>query len=160
MGKNSVLLNNFNAHCIKGGTLNFFKQLKSAEIYILISAFFLFSCGGNEYDDAKEVFTRQIKVMNNYIEGVEKAETAEELITTMREFAQNIRIVTPDLKKILKKYPELNNIDAPTKKIKTVIKEVVSLRTKMQTASKKINLFIGNPDVKQAMNELMDTMSN
>jgi len=128
----------------------------------IISAFFIFltltACGGGEYGDLKDLMSAQAKVMENYIEAMSKVESPEDVVVAMNNFTLEMKGLIPEMKKTLKKYPELSNIQAPPEPLKAQAEEMRVLSSKLQAATMKTMQFMNDPEVQKAMQKQSEVM--
>jgi hypothetical protein len=77
---------------------------------VLCVAVFVFgtiSCGGGKYADAKKTISDSNKVLETFLGEMDKADSAEAIVTALTGFSSEMEKFVPEMKKLQEKYPEL-----------------------------------------------------
>jgi len=113
---------------------------------------------GGKYGDAKSVMSRSIKVMESFINDMEKAEDSKSVVKAINAFSADMSELKPKLQAMEKKYPELKDQENPPEELKPMAKQIEELSGRMMSAMMKLFQYGDDPEVQkasEAMNKLM-----
>ncbi len=118
----------------------------------------LSACGTDEYSDARKLFQDRTKIMEDFIDAIEKAESPQEMVPVIDAYTDQMEELIPEILYIKGKYPELAKKDSIPKSVK---KDYDMMR---ETGNKMENLILGkvlkyqnDPDIAAAMQALAET---
>ncbi len=135
------------------------RGLKTAGIFILaLGLIGFFGCKGGKYADAKDVLSQSIKVMQAFVDDVDKANDSQGIVKAINAFAGDMKALKPKLQDLEKKYPELKDETKTPEELKPLRTEMENLSGKLMGAMMKVSQYAQDPDVQkamEAMNKLM-----
>jgi len=120
--------------------------------------FGLFACGGGKYADAKKVMKKQAEVSMAYVNALESAESAKDVADAINTYADEMENLIPDIKKMMKDLPEIQNPEAMPKELEEESAQVAEASAKIQTAQKKLFQYITDPQVQKALEHMSAVM--
>ena len=78
-------------------------------ILTIISLFLILSaCGGG--DTPESVMNDYFDLMDNYLDGIEKADSADDIVDVLEAFSKKMERLAPRMKAIMVKHPELKGM--------------------------------------------------
>jgi len=118
----------------------------------LMAAVMLAACGSGEYGEIEDIISDQAKVTENYVNGLEKAESAEEVAAVINDFTDGMKKLIPRIKTYQETHPEiwLGGEDVP-EKIKAQQKRLEEASGKIQGAFMNMMAYMMDPKVREAM---------
>ena len=82
---------------------------KLFSILTIISLFLILSaCGGG--DTPKSVMNDYFDLMDNYLNGMEKADSTDDIVDVLETFSKKMETLAPRMKSIMEKHPELKGM--------------------------------------------------
>ncbi len=118
-------------------------------LFVLIFA----ACGGGKYDDVKDVMNGQAKAMEKYINAMENAGSAQDVVGAINGFTSDMKVLVPKMKKTMDQYPEIAGKNEPPEELKGEVEAMKAVSGKMQGAMMKIMQYMQDPAVQKAMEE-------
>ncbi len=132
--------------------------MKKNILIFLSSLMFLFVGCSEKYSDAVEVNQDFIAVMNNYIDNLEKADSAKKIAGAMDEFADAMTKIGPRLKAVSEKYPELKDENNQPEVFKKIQKESEEMQKRFSTSFMKTMQYMQDPAVQKAHQRIAAAM--
>jgi hypothetical protein len=124
---------------------------------LMLAAAFLFvlnlTACGSKYSDVEGVMNAQATAMKNYIDAMEKAENAEDVAASINGFTSEMKVLIPQLKEVMAKYPELSEEQAPPEELQAVSEEMRIQSENLQGAMMKVMQYMQDPGVKKAIQD-------
>ena len=130
--------------------MNISKGLMLATSFLFILN--LTACGG-KYSDAEEVMDAQATAMENYIDAMEQAEGAEDVVAAINGFTNEMKALIPRMKEMMAKYPEIGDAQAPTGELQALSEKMKELSGKMQETMMKAMEYMQDPGVQKAIQD-------
>ena len=127
--------------------------LVCAAVLLLMTA-----CGG-KYDDAVKVHKKFADATENYIGKLEKADSSQDVADAINDFAADIEDITPEMKKIAEKYPELKNPDTVPEELKETKSRMDSVGMKMAQQMMKTAKYMRDAEVRKAQMRLQKALA-
>ena len=130
------------------------KGLQLLTIVLIACTFVLGACSSDKYSDARVVVKDQVKVTEDYINGLEKATTAEQAADVINNYTDGMKALIPKMKEFREKYPELVAMSPNSQVPEDLKKEIDRLNqasTRVQAASMNLMKFMMDPQVQSAM---------
>jgi ribonucleotide reductase alpha subunit len=129
----------------------------------IASVFVFMSVGckqGGKYADLKEFLNDSIKITEDYISALEKANSAKDVAEAITEYGNKMEKFAKKGEEIEKKYPELKTMDKknPPKELKEEFEKLEQLTQKFLTASMKMMKYMMDPEVMKASQEMAKKM--
>jgi hypothetical protein len=116
----------------------------------------IMACGGGKYADAKKVMEKSNKVMEDFLEEMEKAENAKEVAAVLTDFTKAMQKITPEMKKLEEKYPELAKGQSPPPELGEIGQRMAELWSKFASVMMKMQKYADDPEVQKAQEELQN----
>jgi len=119
------------------------------------------ACGGGDADP-KAVLNDYFDVMNDFLTGMEKAESADDVVAAINKFSDGMEDLVPRMKSVQENYPELKNMGSQGKlpeEFKEFEEKFKELMPKMMGISAKLMKFATDPKVMEAQKKLTEAMS-
>lgn len=121
---------------------------------VLSSIMFIFllltGCGSDGSKEAGSIMKKQANVTEDYVNGLLKAENADQVVKVIEKYTDGMKELIPDIKDFQKKYPEFQQGKAPAGMEKEM-KRLEEISGKMQEAMMKTASYMRDPKVQQAM---------
>lgn len=111
------------------------------------------ACGGGKYGDMKEAMNAQAKAMEKYINAMENAGSAQDVVAAVNTFTSDMKVLMPKMKKAVAQYPEVVGKSEPPEELKAEVDAMKAVSGKMQGAMMKIMQYMQDPAVQKAMEE-------
>ena len=108
---------------------------------------------GSKYGDVEEVMNAQAKAMKNYIDAMEQAENAEDVVASINGFTNEMKALIPRLKEAMSNYPEIADGKVPPEELRAVSEEMRNLSGKLQGAMMKAMQYMQDPGVQKAIQD-------
>ena len=119
----------------------------------------LMSCGGRQYSDAIEVNNQFADACEEYINTMGKANNASSAAAATNKFAAKVEKITPQMRRITKKYPELRNRNNIPDELRKVRERSDNLGGKMAEVMMKTSLtYRDDPEVIKAQQRLQKSI--
>ncbi|MEN8212218.1 MAG: hypothetical protein ABFR31_10905 [Thermodesulfobacteriota bacterium] len=119
---------------------------------------FLVSCGSNGNKEAKSIIKNQANVTEEYVNGLEKANNAEDVVTVIEHYTEGMKKLIPELQEFQKKYPEYKQGKMP-EGMDADIKRLEAASAKLPGAMMKITAYMMDGKVQAAMEQMGNEMS-
>ena len=126
---------------------------------VLVMAAAIACGGGGKYAQAKKLISKQIDIMNDYADAMEKAENAQDAAAAINAYAAATADLAPDMKKFQEHYPEMKNqADTPVE-LKPEMDKMQRSMGRIIAASMKAARYMMDPAVQEAQKKLGEAMS-
>lgn len=131
-------------------------------IYGIITAVlltvFLISCGSNGNNEAKSIIKNQADVTEDYINGLDKAKSADDVVAVIEHYTEGMKKLIPELQEFQKKYPEYKHGKMP-EGMEADLKRLEAVSAKLPGAMMKATTFMMDGKVQAAMEQMGLEMS-
>ncbi len=127
-------------------------------LVILTMLAMLTGCGGGKYSDAVEVNNTFIDAMETYLNDLDKADSDPTVAKAVDTFAASIEKISPKMKEIVAKYPELKDPNNKPEELKAVRARSEELGKKIGGSMMKSMKYMGDAKVKDAQMRLQKAM--
>jgi len=128
---------------------------------LLVVGLFLlaYACGGGG-DDPKSVMKDFFNVMEDFYANVDKADNADDIVAAIDKFSEGMQEITPRLKKLEEKYPELKNMKEGNlpPEFKEFEEKMKEIGPKMMGLMGKFMKYANDPKVQAAQKKMMEAM--
>ncbi|MBW2143111.1 MAG: hypothetical protein JRG75_01765 [Deltaproteobacteria bacterium] len=111
----------------------------------------LAACGSGKYSDVNEAMIAQAEAMENYIDAMGKAESAEDVVAAIEGFTREMKKLLPEMQNMLAKYPELAELEAPPEELREQTEKMRELSGNLQASMMKSMQYMQDPEVQKAM---------
>ncbi|HSQ34884.1 MAG TPA: hypothetical protein VLQ89_02725 [Candidatus Binatia bacterium] len=115
--------------------------------------------GGGKYGPAKSLIHKQLGIMNDYADAMEKAGSAGEVAAALKAYAAASKELIPAMKKFQEQFPELKDQGEPPVELKPEMDKMQAVMGRIISASMKAAQFMQDPAVQEAQKELGEIMS-
>ncbi len=131
---------------------------------LLVVGLFLlvYACGGGG-DDPKSVMKDYFDVMDGFVNGLEKAGSADDVVAVMDKFVVKMKDLKPRMKAMEEKYPELKKMGAEGKfpeAFKEFEGRFKEMMPKMMGVIGKISQYANDPKVVEANKKFEEIMKD
>jgi hypothetical protein len=120
------------------------------------------SCGGGG-DNPKAVMNDYFNVMDGFIAGMEKAETADDVVAAINKLSDGMKDLAPRMKALQENYPELKNMGNQGKlpeEFKEFEEKIKEMGPKMMGLTAKMMKFASDPKVMEAQKKMTEAMTS
>ncbi len=122
---------------------------------ILITIFFLTSCGGGGmYADVIALNKQYVKLMETYVADIDKADNANKVAEAMNRYADGLEKIWPQMMELEKKYPELQDEANQPEELQTSLEELQFVAEDMIGTFQKTLPYVEDPEVIKAQERL------
>lgn len=115
--------------------------------------------GGGKYASAKSLIAKQIEIMNNYADAMEKAGNAQDVAAALNAYAAETRDLVPAMKKFQAEFPEMKNQAEPPAELKPEMDKMQAVMGRIINASMKAAQYMQDPLVQEAQKKLGEAMA-
>ncbi len=130
-------------------------------ILTIISLFLILSaCGGG--DTPKSVMNDYFNVMEGYLNGMEKADSADDIVGVIETFSNKMKTLAPRMKSMMEKHPELKGMKGGKlpEEYKELNDRMQKIMPRMMGVFGKMMKYGNDPKVKEAQKNLQEAMSS
>ena len=108
--------------------------------------------------DGSSVLKKQIDATENYISGMANAKSADDVVTTIDKFTEDMKELLPELLEFEKKYPGYREGKA-YEELEADVKKMEDVSQKMTEAMGNMMKYMMDPKVQEAMTRMGEEMS-
>jgi hypothetical protein len=130
------------------------KRILSILIMLVFAGTSLFAI---DYSELRSTMEELVSVYENFITGMDEAETAGEVVTAVNAWSDGIAAMEPKMAAIEEKYPEIVNLEEPPAEIADLVELMNTMEEDMQGALMKLFQFSQDPEVDAAIEALQQT---
>jgi hypothetical protein len=114
---------------------------------------------GGEYADLKEYLSDVIKINEEYVSSLEKANSAKDVAEALTEMGNKMEKIAKDGEAIKKKYADMSKIRKdPPAQIKDELEKLEQVAQRLLTVSMKTMKYMMDPEVMKASQEMAKKM--
>lgn len=113
----------------------------------------LIACGG-KYGDAEKAYTEFADAMESYLQELEKADDAASMTVAINAFADDMEELTPQMKKLNTKYPELKDPNNIPEKLQPIKERSDEMAMQMAGTFMKVMPHMKDAEVRAAFERL------
>lgn len=118
------------------------------------------ACGkGDKFSSARDLISKQISIMNNYADAMEKAGSAKDVAAALNAYAADTKDLVPAMKKFQEQFPEMKNQAEPPAELKPEMDKMQAVMGRIINASMKAAQYMQDPAVQEAQKKLGEAMS-
>ncbi len=132
------------------------KVIFSGLFFFIMTAMVCYS--GGKYDDAVKVNDEFFGIMEKFVNTLEKADSADSVAKAMNGFADGIDLITPKMKKVLEKHPELKDQKTIPEELKALQKKGEALQKKFSQSFMKAMQYGQDAKVQKAQQRISNAM--
>ncbi|MCX6557814.1 MAG: hypothetical protein NTW95_10360 [Candidatus Aminicenantes bacterium] len=115
--------------------------------------------GGGKYGAAKDLINKQITMMNNYADAMEKAGNAQDVAAALNAYAEASKDLAPDIQKVQEQFPEMKQQAEPPAELKAEMDKLKEVMGRIMSASMKAAQYMSDPVVQEAQKKLGEAMA-
>jgi len=130
-------------------------------ILTIISLFLILSaCGGG--DTPESVMNDYLDLMDNYMNDMEKADSADDIVDVLEAFSKKMETLAPRMKAIMEKHPELKGMKGGKlpEEYKDINDRMQKIMPRMMGVFGKMMKYGNDPKVKEAQKKFQEAMSS
>lgn len=130
-------------------------------IIVFLTVFAGSSCTqrSDKYSDVREYLKKSIAIQEEYLHGIENAQSAKDVASAMNIFAEKLKGINPIMKALMEKYPEIVSEKNIPSELNDIMEEQNRLAGKIHDAAmKNVSPFINSPEVVEATKNLSRAM--
>jgi vacuolar-type H+-ATPase catalytic subunit A/Vma1 len=119
-----------------------------------------FACGkADKFSSARSLINKQIDIMNNYADAMEKAGNAQDVAAALNAYAAGSKDLIPAMKKVQEQFPEMMTQAEPPAELKPEMDKMKAIMGRIMSASMKAAQYMSDPVVQEAQKKLGEAMS-
>lgn len=122
--------------------------------------FCLTACGGGggKYADVKSVMKKVGEETDKFVAAMDKADNGEKVAAAMTDFAETMGEMRTELEELIKKYPELEDMENPPEELAEEAQAFMGSWSKIMSAMMKIQQYADDPAVLEAQKKFDEVM--
>lgn len=124
---------------------------------VFVAVLFFTACGSDGSKEASALIESQADITENYVNGLLKAENADDVVAVVEEYTKGMKEVFPKLDELYKKHPEFTQGETP-EKVTEALKRLEEATEKLPSAMMKLTPHMMDPKVQQAMVQMGNEM--
>ncbi len=118
-------------------------------------------CGGDKYADVKDYMEKSIRIQEEYVAAIEKADSAGDIARAINKFAERLNAMKPQMKALMEKYPEIMMEKEPPSELREVTARQMEMAAKIEKASQlNVQPYTLDPVVVEATKNLSQAMGD
>ena len=121
---------------------------------VLFLTLLSFGSFGQDYTFARDTFTSMIKTYGAFIDGMEAATNAEEVVVVVNAFANELEILQPKLDEMETRYPEFESMPEPPQEIAELVDQMELIGAEVFGAFMVLIEYSEDPAVATALERL------
>jgi len=129
-------------------------------VFILICLMPFFSNCGGKYDEVISLNGEFVEVMEDYVENLDKADSAKTVAAAMNDFSDKMDDLAPRLKEMAQKYPELKDPKNLPDELRASQKKSEELGKRMAGSMMKMMQYMMSPEVQAAQQRMSQVMGS
>lgn len=130
------------------------KRLFTIMIAVMLSSLLASGCGSSRNSDAKSIIIKQATVTEQYVNGLEKAKSADDVVVAVNRYTEGMKELIPMILEFEKKYPDYKTKGVAPAGMEKETARLESISAKMQPAMMKTMRYMYNPKVQKAMQNM------
>ncbi|MCG8688156.1 MAG: hypothetical protein MI892_24990 [Desulfobacterales bacterium] len=135
------------------------KQFFQLTIVLWLAGVLFLGCGSDGSSEAGKLIKKQADVTEEYIDGLEKADTADEVAKAITKYTEGMKKLIPSLQEFNKKYPEYQQGKVP-EGLEKEAKRLEEISAKLPGAMMKTMSHMMDPKVQAAMEQMGKEMAS
>ncbi len=136
------------------------KSMKTVLVVLVIMmALLTVSCAKKDkYALAREVILKQVAILEDYVEAMEKADSAPAVAKAINAYSAAQAKLGPAIKEVQEKFPEMKQEEEPPVELKPEMDKLNEVMNKMYETMAKGAQFMNDPEVMEAQQNLQKAM--
>jgi hypothetical protein len=128
--------------------------MKRIALFIFLIAFLSASvCAFDKYDDVKETLRDLLGIVDDFVNGLNAAESGEEVAKVVEQYADEMETIQPRIEAMEEKYPDITNTNYP-EELAEVMEEYSTLEERTLEAMNVLMEYMMDPAVQEAMEKM------
>ena len=129
-----------------------------ALLSVVVFLSMLLACGGGKYADAKKVIEKWMGATTDFVADLDNVKDAAGAAAAINAYADTMKALAPEMKKIQEKYPEMKDQKNPPEELKEIVAQMEEVMPKMMSAMMKLTQYAQDPAVQEAQKKLGEAM--
>ncbi|MEZ4598587.1 MAG: hypothetical protein R2940_02220 [Syntrophotaleaceae bacterium] len=125
---------------------------------ILFTALFMTACSSDGTGDLESLMKKQADVMEKFVDGMEKAQSADDMVKVIETYTAGMKELIPQLQEFQKKYPDFENGVVP-KGLEDEVQRVEQASSRFSSAMMNSMRFMMDAKVQEAMAKMSEEIS-
>jgi len=113
---------------------------------------------GGKYDEVLPLMDKMVNGLEKFINDLEKSDSATAVAAALDSYSDFMIKISPDLKKLSKKFPELEKEENTPEELKPFKEKIDKLTVKMAGLYAKIQQYMKDPVVEKAFKRWNETL--
>ena len=136
-------------------------KVKKGMIFLCAAVFLAgtMACGGGKYADAKKTLAKSNKVMESFLEGMEKADSADQVAKILTAFNEEMKSIRDEMAKLEEKYPDLMGRQEVPPELGEIGQKTAELWMQFPNVFMKAQQYAENEQVQKALEELQNMLN-
>lgn len=109
---------------------------------------------GRRYADAKRVYAAEARLVEAYVEELDRADDAQAVARAINRYADGMEELAPRIRSMQEKYPELRDPNATPRELQEAADRREASEARMTATMLKVLRYMDNEDVLQAQQRL------
>jgi len=118
----------------------------------------VWGCGQDKYADVVEVNDQFVTVTQDYVEGLNKAQSGKDVAKVMNKYADEFKKLAPKMNDLNTKYPDLAKMKDLPEKIKISQEKAEQMGAAFASSFMKSLQYMGDPEVVAAQERMAGIM--
>lgn len=121
------------------------------------------ACSSDKYNDARELFRDQAQVAEDYVTGLEEADSADDVADVIDKYTDDIVNIAPRIKAFHEKHPDMAGFfsgSAVPDELKEESERFKTAMGKVQGAAMNLMKYMNEPQVRAAFERMGNEMRN
>ncbi len=115
------------------------------------------ACSSDGTSEAKSLMQQQVTVIETYVDGLEKARSAEDMVKTVDRYTADMKKLIPRLKAFHEKYPDYDKDGIP-KALEAELQRVEKASDRLPAAMMNSMQYMTDPRVQEAMQRMTEEL--
>ncbi len=134
------------------------KRFLSVMVVLGFFSFAVIACSNDGTSEAKSLMQQQVTVIETYVEGLEKAQSADDMVQTVDRYSADMKKLIPRLKAFHDKYPDYDKDGIP-KALEAELQRVEKASDRLPAAMMNSMQYMTDPKVQEAMQRMTEELS-
>lgn len=126
-------------------------------LFAAVLTVFLISGCGSSSNEAEAIIKKQVDITEAYVNGIEKADNADEVVKAIENYTRGMKALIPELNEFEKKYPEFRVGKTP-QGMEDEFKRMEDVSAKIPGTMMKITQYMMDSKVQAAMQQMGEEM--
>lgn len=129
-------------------------------VVLMMAVGLVWGCGQDKYADVVEVNDQFITVTQDYVDGLNKAQSGKDVAKVMNKYADEFKKLAPKMNDLNTKYPDLAKMKDLPEKIKISQEKAGQMGAAFASSFMKSIQYMGDPEVVAAQERMAGIMQS